>query len=157
MDVFSRYLFTAPLVKIDTQSITRALLNIMTTRSYIPTKKLSDKGSVFVSAKFEQKATDLKIESDHATVIHIYTIRALDLCHSSLESFLSIQTGRHFSNWHRKLSFFPYPYNTTYHTAIHWNDTNPDLPWQPTKKTPWCPILRKTATQSVEIVRFART
>ena len=43
MDVFSRLLFTASLVKVDAQSVARALLNIMKTHSYIPSKIISDK------------------------------------------------------------------------------------------------------------------
>ncbi len=74
MDVFSRYLFTMPLAKVDARTVTRALLNIMTTHSYIPTKILSDKGTVFVSEVFGKMAGDLNIKIDHATVKHPQTI-----------------------------------------------------------------------------------
>ncbi len=62
--------------------------------------------------------TELKIKIEHATVKHQQTIGALERCHSSLKRFLHSQTGKNFPNWHRRLSFATYAYNTTYHTAI---------------------------------------
>ena len=118
MDVFSRYLFTAPLIRVDADTVARALLHILTTHSYIPSKIISDKGTVFVSQTFKDRLTELKIKIEHATVKHPQTIGALERCHSSLKRFLHSQTGKNFSNWHRRLSFATYAYNTTYHTAI---------------------------------------
>ncbi len=87
--------------------------------TWLPCRWLpSDKGTVFVSEVFKNMANDLNIKIDHATVKHRQTIGALERCHSSLKRFLNIQSGANFSNWHRRLSFATYAYNTTYHTAI---------------------------------------
>ena len=118
MDVFSRYLFTIPLAKVEAPTVTRALQNIMTTHSYIATIILSDKGTVFVSEVFKKMANDQNIEIDHAAVKHPQTIGTLERCHSSLKRFLHIKSKTSFLNWHRRLSFATYAYNTTYHTAI---------------------------------------
>ena len=61
---------------------------------------------------------ELKIKIEHATVKHPQTIGALERCHASLKRYLNVQTGKNFSNWHRRLSFATYAYNTTYHTPI---------------------------------------
>ncbi len=37
---------------------------------------------------------------------------------SRLAKYLNVQTGRSFTNWHRKCTFATYAYNTTYHTKI---------------------------------------
>ncbi len=118
MDVFSRYLFTAPLAKVDAQSVSSALINIMNPHSYVPNKIISDKGTVFVSEIFTKMTEELKLKIEHATVKHPQTIGALERCHASLERYLNVQTGKNFSNWHRRLSFATYAYNTTYHTTI---------------------------------------
>ena len=60
---------------------------------------------------------ELGIKIEHATVKHPQTIGALERCHASLKRYLTIQTGKNFSNWHRRLSFATYAYNTTYHTT----------------------------------------
>ena len=113
MDIFSRYLFTAPLTRVEADTVSRALLHILTTHSYIPTRIISDKGTVFVSQTFKENMTEMKIRIDHATVKHPQAIGALERCHSSLKRFLHSQTGKNFSNWHRRLSFATYAYNTT--------------------------------------------
>ncbi len=119
MDVFSRYSFTAPFKRVDAETVARALLHILSTHSYIPSKIISDKGTVFVSQTFKQKMTELQIKKEHATVKHPETIGALERCHySSLKRFLHSQTGKKFPYWHRRLSVATYAYNTTYHTAL---------------------------------------
>ncbi len=118
MDVFSRYFFTVPLVRVDAPSIVKALLHIFTTHAYIPNKIISDKGSVFVSHIFQELTQQLKIQTSHATVKHPQTIGSLERSHSTIKRLLGIHTNKRFTNWHRFLSLTTYEYNTTYHTTI---------------------------------------
>ncbi len=94
MDVFSRCLFTTPLTKVDAETVARALLHILTTHSYIPSKIISDEGTVLVSRTFMEKMTELQIKIEHATVKHPQAIGALERCHASLKRFRHSQTGK---------------------------------------------------------------
>ena len=93
-DVFSRYLFTAPLIKVDAQSVAMALMNIINTHSHTPTKIFSDQGTVFVFEVSTKMVDELKIKIDHATVNHLQTIGALKRCHASLKRYLNIKMGK---------------------------------------------------------------
>ncbi len=94
LTAISRYLFTTPLTKLDAETVAKALLHILTTHSYISSKIISDKGSVFVSQTFKEKMTELQLKLDHATVKHSQAIGALERCHTSLKRFLHSQTGK---------------------------------------------------------------
>ena len=53
-EVFSRYLFAYSVVRIDTKTVTRVLTDIITRHCYLPTTKLTDKGSQIISEAMQQ-------------------------------------------------------------------------------------------------------
>ena len=118
MDIFSGYLSAVPLLRVDSSSIIKALLHIFTTHSYLPSKIILDKGSVFVSHIFLEITNQLKISVNHATAKHPQTIGTLERSPATIKRLLGIHTNKNFTNWHRFLSLATYEYNTTYHTAI---------------------------------------
>ena len=118
MDVFSRYLFAYPTSNQDAKTIAKVLINIMTKHAYLPTKLISDKGTVFMSHVIKEVAGVLGITLKHATTKHARTIRLLEQSHASIKQALKIETGERRSLWHKYVSIAVLNYNTSCHTNI---------------------------------------
>ena len=54
MDVFSRYLFAYNVVRVDTKTMARVLIDIITRHCYLPTTIITDKDSQFISEAMKQ-------------------------------------------------------------------------------------------------------
>ena len=93
MDIFSRYLFTYCVTKIDAKTIARVLVDIMTRHAYLPTTIITDKGTQFMSEVVADTTRVLGIQLRHATTKHAQTIGILERCHASLKEALKISTG----------------------------------------------------------------
>ena len=118
MDVFSRYLFTYCVTKIDARSIARVLVDIMTRHAYLPTTIITDKGTQFMSEVMADTTRVLGIQLRHATTKHAQTIGILERCHASLKEALKISTGERRTMWHQFVPTATLNYNTTYHSAL---------------------------------------
>ena len=117
MDIFSRYLFTYCVTKIDAKTIARVLIDIMTRHAYLPTTIITDKGTQFMSEVVTDTTRVLGIQLRHATIKHAQTIGILERCHASLEEALKISTGERRTMWHQFVPTATGNYNTTYHSA----------------------------------------
>ena len=118
MDIFSRYLFTYCVTKIDAKTIARVLVDIMTRHAYLPTTIKTDKGTQFMSEVVADTTSVLGIQLRHATTKPAQTIGILERCHASLKEALKISTGERRTMWHQFVPTATLNYNTTYHSAI---------------------------------------
>ena len=118
MDVFSRYLFAYSVTRIDTRTVTRVLIDIITGHSYLPTTIITDKGTQFVAESMQQITTALGIQLRLATTKHAQTIGILERSHASLKESLKIMTGEMRTMWHQFLPMASLNYNTSYHTSL---------------------------------------
>ena len=74
MVVFFRYSFACPSSSKHAKTVAKAILHIMTKRAYLPTKIISDKGSLLVSQVVREVVEVLRITLQHATTKHSQTI-----------------------------------------------------------------------------------
>ena len=118
MDIFSRYLFTYCVTKIDAKTIARVLVDIMTQHAYLPTTIITDKGTQFMSEVVADTTRVLGIQLRHATTKHSQTIGILERCHASLKEALKISTGERRTMWHPFVPTATLNYNTMYPSAI---------------------------------------
>ena len=118
MDIFSRYLFTYCVTKIDAKTIARVLVDIMTRHAYLPTTIITDKGTQFMSEVVADTTRILGIQLRQATTKHAQTIGILEHCHASLKEALKISTAEKRTMWHQFVPTATLNYNTTYHSAI---------------------------------------
>ena len=117
-DVFSRYLFAYSFAIVDTRTVTRVLIDIITRHSYLPTTIITDKGSHFVAESMQQITTALGIQLRHAITKHAQTIGILERTHASLKESLKIMTGERRTMWHQFLPMAVLNYNFSYHTFL---------------------------------------
>ena len=68
MDVFANYLFAYPVANANALSVTKVIIDIMTRHANLPTRIITDLGSVFVSQSVRELAHILRINLRHATV-----------------------------------------------------------------------------------------
>ena len=101
LDIFSRYLITYCVTKIDAKTIERALVDIMTRHAYFPTTIITDKGTQFMSEVIADTTRVLGIQLRHATTKHAETISILEQCHASLKEALKTSTGERRTMWHQ--------------------------------------------------------
>ena len=118
MDIYSRYLFTYCVTKIDAKTIARALVDIMTRHAYLPTTMITDEGTQFLSEVKADTTRVLGIQLRHATTKHAQTIGILERCHASLKEALKISTGERRTMWHQFVPTATLNYNTTYLSAL---------------------------------------
>ena len=80
--VFSRNLFAYPLNEATAANIAKVLLNIMTKHSYLPTTRITDKGSAFTSIIVAEITHISGITLKCATTKHPQTIGNLERTHA---------------------------------------------------------------------------
>ena len=74
IDVFSKYLFAAPLTNASDDSVARELTKMFFVHSYVPKRILSDLASVFTSKLIHELTNLLDIKIEHAILKHSQTI-----------------------------------------------------------------------------------
>ena len=84
----------------------------MTRHAYLPTRIITDLGSVFVSQIVSEVTHILGIKLKHATVKHAQTIGILERTHASLKTALKLATGQFRNQWHKYLPLAILNYNT---------------------------------------------
>ena len=109
---------TYNVVGIDTKTVARVLINIISRHCYLPTTKITDEGSHFISEATEQTTKTLGIQLEHATTKHVQTIGILERTHASLKDNLKIMTGE-------RRSMCLWPCSTKTPHIIHPLDVSP--------------------------------
>ena len=94
IDVFSRYLFAAPLMKCDANLVVKALNSTFLRHSYIPSTKICDLGTPFTSELMRELANLLQIQLKHCTLKHAQTIGLLERIHAFLKQILRINENQ---------------------------------------------------------------
>ena len=118
IDVFSRYLFTYPLIEATAANVAKVIIDIITKHSYLPTTLITDKGSAFSSTILAEITAILEIILECATTKHPQTIGKLERTHASLKTNLKMASGEYRRQWHKYLPLAVLNYNTTYHSSI---------------------------------------
>ena len=118
IDVFSRYLFAYPLTDASAINVAKALIDIMTKHSYLPTTLITDKGTAFTSTIIAEITQVLGITLKCATTKHPQTIGKLERTHASLKTNLKMACGEYRRQWHKYLPLAVLNHNTSYHASI---------------------------------------
>ena len=118
IDVFSRYLFAYPLTDSSAINVAKAIIDIMTKHSYLPTTLITDKGTAFTSTIIAEVTQILGITLKCATTKHPQTIGKLERTHASLKTNLKMACGEYRRQWHKYLPLAVLNHNTSYHTSI---------------------------------------
>ena len=118
IDVFSRYLFAYPLTDASAINVAKALIDIMTKHSYLPTTLITDKGTAFTSTIIAEITQILGITLKCATTKHPQTIGKLERTHASLKTNLKMACGEYRRQWHKYLPLAVLNHNTSYHASI---------------------------------------
>ena len=118
IDVFSRYLFAYPLTDASAINVAKALIDIMTKHSYLPTTLITDKGTAFTSTIIAEITQILGITLKCATTKHPQTIGKLERTHASLKTNLKKACGEYRRQWHKYLPLAVLNHNTSYHASI---------------------------------------
>ena len=118
IDVFSRYLFAYPLTDASAINVAKALIDIMTKHSYLPTTLITDKGTAFTSTIIAEVTQILGIILKCATTKHPQTIGKLERTHASLKTNLKMACGEYRRQWHKYLPLAVLNHNTSYHASI---------------------------------------
>ena len=116
MDVFSRYLFTYCVTRIDEKTIARELVVIMTRHAYLSTA--TDKGAQFMSEVMTDTTRVLSIQMRHAATKHAQTNGILERCHASFKEAFKTSTEARRTIRHQFVPTATLNYNTTYHSAL---------------------------------------
>ena len=118
IDVFSRYAFAYPVSNPTAVNTAKVIIDIMTRHAYLPTLKITDRGSFFVSQVIHEVAEILSINLKHATTKHAQTIGILERAHATIKISLKMASGEYRKKWHQYLPIAILNYNTTYHSSI---------------------------------------
>ena len=118
IDVFSRYLFAYPLTDASAINVAKALIDIKTKHSYLPTTLITDKGTVFTSTITAEITQILGITLKCATTKHPQTIGKLERTHASLKTNLKMACGEYRRQWHKYLPLAVLNHNDSYHASI---------------------------------------
>ena len=118
IDVFSRYLFAYPLTDASAINVAKALNDIMTKHSYLPTTLITDKGTAFTSIIIAEVTQILGITLKCATTKHPQTIGKLERTHASLKTNVKMACGEYRRQWHKYLPLAVLNHNTSYHASI---------------------------------------
>ena len=118
IDVFSKYLFSAPLTNASADSIARELTKMFFVHSYVPKRILSDLGSAFTSKLIHELTNLLDIKIGHATLKHPQTIGLVERSHGAIKRILKLNTDEQWANWHKYVPLATFIHNTSYYSSI---------------------------------------
>ena len=118
IDVFSKYLFAAPMTNASADMVARELTKMFFTHSYIPKRILSDLGSVFTSKLVHELTGLLDMQIGHTTLKHPQTIELVERSHGALKRILKINCDAQWTDWHRYVPLGTFIHNTSYYSSI---------------------------------------
>ena len=114
IDVFTKYLFAAPLRRVTSQAVAHVLTQIFLRHTYIPKIIVTDEGTQFTSKLMKDVTNLLDIELSHATVKHPQSIGLLERAHAGLKKTLKIYENSNHTDWHKYLDYAVFAHNTNY-------------------------------------------
>ena len=117
-DDFSRYTFAYRISSPTAVNTTKVMINIMTGHAYLPTLKITDKGSVFVYQFIHEVPEIVGIILKHATTKHAKTIRVLERAQATFKTSLEMASGEYRKQWQKFLPIATLNYNATHHSSI---------------------------------------
>ena len=82
IDVFSRYLFAYPVIRITATAVARVKMDILCKHTYLPTTLITDLGTSFIAQVTHEVAAVLGIEIKHVTMKYAQTIGILESTHA---------------------------------------------------------------------------
>ena len=118
IDVFSKYLFAAPVTNASADAVARELTRMFFTHSYVPKRIISDLGSVFTSKLIRELTGLLDIKIGHATLKHPQTIGLVERSHGALKRILKLNTHAQWTDGHRYVPLGTFIHNTSYYSSI---------------------------------------
>ena len=118
IDLFSKYLFAAPMTNTSADTVARELTKVFFTHSYVPKRILSDLGSVFTSKLIHEFTDLLDIQIGHATLKQTQTIGLVERSHRELKRILKINTDAQWTDWHRYVPLGTFIHRTSYYSSI---------------------------------------
>ena len=118
IDVFSKYLFAAPLTNASADTVERKLTKTFFVHSYIPKKILAALGKTFTSELMHELATLLETQLNHTTLKHPQTIGLVKRSHGPLKRILKLNTNEQWSDWHKYVPLATFIQNTSYSSSI---------------------------------------
>ena len=118
IDVFSKYLFAAPLTNASADTVARELTKIFFMHSYIPKKIIADLGTTFTSELMHELTTLLEVQINHATLKHPQSIGLVERSHGPLKRILKLNTNEQWSDWHKYVPLATFIHNTSYSSSI---------------------------------------
>ena len=99
-------------------------IDIMTKHAYLPTTRITDKGTAFNSTIIAEITQILGITLEYATTKHPQTIGKLERTHASLKTNLKMACGEYGRQWHKYLSLAVRNHNISYHASISCDRTS---------------------------------
>ena len=90
----------------------------MTRHAYLPTLKITDKGSLFISHVLHEVAAKLGKILKHATTKHAQTNGVLERPHTTIKISLKMASGEYRKHWRKNLSIAIPNYNKTFLSSI---------------------------------------
>ena len=118
IDVFSKYLFAAPLTNASADTVARELTKNFFMHSYIPKKIIADLGTTFTSELMLELTTLLEVQINHATLKHPQSIGLVERSHGPLKRILKLNTNEQWSDWHKYVPLATFIHNTSYSSSI---------------------------------------
>ena len=118
IDVFSRFMFAAPMRQQSALAVAKELMGIFLRNAYVPDTIVTDCGTAFTSALIKELTGLLEIEIRHATVKHSQTMGTIERAHASLKKVLKIYEGKTGNEWHKHVDYAVFCHNTSYHATI---------------------------------------
>ena len=96
-DVVSRHAFAYPVFN----PTAEVIIDIITRHAFLPTLKITDKGSVFASQIIYEVTETLDIKMKHATTKHAQTIGVLERANATNKTPLKKASGEYRNKWHK--------------------------------------------------------
>ena len=118
IDVFSKYLFAAPLTNASADTVARKFTKIFFMHSYIPKKIIADLGTTFTSELMHELTTLLEVQINHATLKHPQSIGLVEQSHGPLKRILKLNTNKQWSDWHKYVPLATFIHNASYSASI---------------------------------------
>ena len=98
IDVFTKYLFSVPLINGSADTVARELVKICFQHSYLPSTLLSDLGTNFTSKLMAELANLLEVNLKHATLKHPQTIGVAERSHAAFKRILILNSNEQWND-----------------------------------------------------------
>lgn len=112
----SKFVEAYPIVDKEAPTVARSFVENFILRYGIPKQVVTDQGTEFMAAIFQETCKTLDVKHLNSTAYHHETLGALENSHKNLGSYLRIQLSKHSNAWSSWIPFWCFAYNNTVHT-----------------------------------------